>query len=207
MHKLINKIVLAVAMVAALAGPALVAAAPSVKAASSAASSVNTAQRVADLLGNLLTKAEIAFNGSIRLTKKTGFLAEATFGAPGHVTLGESYANQLTDGELTFVLSHELAHLMSNHSARLKAFYNKQKSVGLTDGESDTNKNNPEDVSALHHELEMDADRIGVEWTLRAGYSASDAATALERAYGGSQQVTGTHPTVQVRTSALLAAN
>ena len=207
MHKLINKIVLAVAVATALASPVSVAAAPTVKAASAASSSVSTAQRVANLLGNLLTRAEINFNGAIRLTKKDGFLAEATFGAPGHVTLGESYANSLSDGELTFVLSHELAHLMGNHSARLKAFYNKQKSVGLAEVEPTGDKNNPDDVAALHHELEMDADRIGVQWTVRAGYSANDAAAALERAYGGMQRVTGTHPTVQVRTSALLAAN
>ena len=205
MHKLINRIVLTVAMVAALASPLHVAAAPTVKASSAATASVNTAQRVANLLGNLLTKAEISFNGAIRLTQKKDFLAEASFGSPGHVTLGESYANSLTDGELTFVLSHELAHLMSNHGERLKSFYGKQQTVGLSEGPQG-GKPDAQAVAALHHELEMDADRIGVQWTVRAGYPATDAATALERAYGGSQAVTGTHPTVAVRTTALLAA-
>lgn len=175
---------------------------PTVKAASPSASSIQTAERVVKLLGNLLSRAQITFHGELRLTKKQGFHAEAYFGSPGYIELGETYANQLTDGELTFVISHELAHLLSNHQARLVDAYDKKKSAGL----SVATQSDPAQLAVLHRDLELDADRIGVAWTLSAGFSAADAASALERAYSGAQQVAGTHPALKVRTSALQLA-
>ncbi len=167
-------------------------ASPSVMAASSAGSSVETAQRVSKVLSHLLLQANITFKGQIRLVNQPGFNAAAVFTAPACIQIDESYADGLSDGELTFVLSHELAHLLGDHSQRLQRFHAKK-----TPEYSDV------DEIRLHHELELDADRTGVNWTLRAGFSASDAATALERAYNGAQQAFNTHPAAKDRASAL----
>jgi len=167
-------------------------AAPSVRSASRAPGSVETAQRVSKVLGHLLLQANITFNGQIRLINQPGFNAAAIFTPPGYIQIDESYANSLSDGELTFVVSHELAHLLGDHHQRLQRFHAKK-----------TPEYPVADEIRLHHELELDADRIGVNWTLRAGFSAQDAATALERAYSGAQQAFNTHPAAKDRTSAL----
>jgi Zn-dependent protease with chaperone function len=187
-----KQLVLIALTAAALAAPAISWAAV-VRFAAHTEPSKQVAARVADVLEHLLQKNNMDFHGEIRLTQKTGFLAEAFFGSPGHVLLGESYAAALNDGELAFVLAHELAHLMSDHKARLATFYAKRDSANLAD------------PSSLHHELEMDADRQGLQWAMKAGYAAKDAATALERAYKGAEQAFATHPAVAARTSALLA--
>ncbi|MCE2681094.1 MAG: M48 family metalloprotease [Burkholderiales bacterium] len=206
MLKLVKSVVFSFVLASILAISAPVWAAsnanPTVKAASPSANSIQTAERVVKLLGNLLSRAQIPFHGELRLTQKHGFHAEAFFGSPGYIELGESYANQLTDGELTFVISHELAHLLSDHQARLVDAYDKKKSAGLSvAAQSDLTR-----LAVLQRDLELDADRIGAVWTIRAGFSAADAASALERAYGAAQQVLGTHPALKVRTSALLSA-
>jgi hypothetical protein len=59
----------------------------------------------------------------------------------------------------------------------------------------------------LHHDLELDADRMGLAWALRAGFSASDAGSALEKAYNGSQKTYSSHPAMHARTSALLSSH
>ena len=170
----------------------LAVASPAVRAASSTERSVETAQRVSRVLSHLLDQAKITFNGQIRLIDQPGFNAAAVFTTPGFIQIDESYANGLSDGELTFVVSHELAHLLGDHHQRLQHFHAKK-----------TPEYRVADEARLHHELELDADRIGVNWTLRAGFSALDAATALERAYGGAQQAFNTHPAAKDRTSAL----
>ena len=206
MLKLIKSIIFSVVLASTCAMSAQASASltafPTVKAASPGAGSIQTAERVVKLLGNLLSRAQIPFQGELRLTKKQGFHAEAFFGSPGYIELGEAYANQLTDGELTFVISHELAHLLSDHQARLIDAYDKKKSAGL----SVAAQSDPTQLAVLHRDLELDADRIGAAWTVRAGFSAADAASALERAYSAAQQAAGTHPALKVRTSALLLA-
>ena len=173
--------------------------APLVKASSFANTSVQTAERVVRLLGSLMSRSNLKFNGEVRLTKKPGFHAEAFFGSPGYIELGEDYANQLSDGELTFVIGHELAHLCSDHQSRLLDAYAKKTSAGLSANQAESVP-----LSVLHQNLELDADRVGLEWTLRAGFSATDAVGALERAYNGSQQPFATHPALSSRKSALL---
>lgn len=183
---------LCAAVVLGLAAPAASEAAV-VRASSAAPAKVELAKRVAAVLENLLNSNAISFDGEIRLVTDSAFHAEAFFGKPGYVKLGERYAQSLTDGELTFVLAHELVHLMTDHGDRIRQFYANEVSAGLA---------NPADI---HHVLEAEADRMGLQWAVRAGASPQQAVAALKRAYGEASGSFSTHPALNTRAAALLA--
>lgn len=164
-----------------------------VRASSNAAAQVRVAERVAGILQNLLQSNQLKFDGEVRLVTKSGFHAEAFFGKPGYIELGEAYSRSLSDGELAFVLAHELVHLLTDHAERVKHFYANRVSAGLA---------SPED---LHHALEAEADRIGLEWARKAGAQPEQAVSALQRAYGGASGSFSTHPALDSRAAALLA--
>ncbi len=165
-----------------------------VRASSAAPAKVDIAKRVAAVLEKLLNANAIQFDGEIRLVTDIGFHAEAFFGKPGFVKLGENYAQSLTDSELTFVLAHELVHLMTVHGDRIRQFYANEVSAGLA---------SPSDI---HHVLEAEADRMGLQWAAKAGSNAQHAVAALKRAYGSSSASFTTHPALNTRAAALLAA-
>lgn len=167
--------------------------ATTVRASSSAPAKVLQAERIAAILQHLLQVNALQFSGEVRLVSKSGYHAEAFFGAPGYIQLGESYAQSLTDGELTFVLAHELAHLLTNHAERVRMFYANPTMAGFA---------NPAD---LHHTLEADADQSGMQWALKAGARPEQAVSALKRAYSGLSSSYTTHPGLDKRSSALLA--
>jgi Zn-dependent protease with chaperone function len=181
------------------------AAAPSVKASSNQSASVKTAQRLARVLDHLLVQSNLNFQGHVQVIKTRGFSAAVVFGEPGHIQIGEAYANSLTDGELTFALSHELAHLFSDHQSRLKSFYAQDKPASTqTNQAQEYQPDQNIDATRLHHELELDADVMAMKWVARAGYTAADASRALERAYNGLENAFATHPVVKVRTALLM---
>ena len=165
-----------------------------VRASSAAPTKVDIAKLVAAVLQKLLNANAIQFDGEIRLVTDSGFHAEAFFGKPGFVKLGENYAQSLTDSELTFVLAHELVHLMTDHGDRIRQFYANEVSAGLA---------NPADI---HHALEAEADRIGLQWAFKAGANAEHAVAALKRAYGSPSASFTTHPALNTRAAALMAA-
>lgn len=180
------------ALLIALSLP-LAAEAAVVRASSAAPAKVELARRVASVLEKLLNTNAIQFDGEIRLVTDSGFHAEAFFGKPGFVKLGENYAQSLSDGELTFVLAHELVHLLTDHGDRIRQFYANEVSAGIVN------------AADIHHLLEAEADRMGMQWATRAGASPEQAVSALKRAYGSSSATFTTHPALNTRAAALLA--
>lgn len=105
------------------------------------------------------------------------------------IVLTSGLINRLdVEAEMAFILAHELAHYLLGHTSLV--------------GRADTDFSATADVLP---ELEKDADRLGLELVIAAGYDPRLARVAIAKAYQGSNMLTpsASHPSFVSRISEL----
>lgn len=122
----------------------------------------------------------------------------------GHVIVAHERLADLPEGQRTFVLAHELGHVVHDHWAAMGGVYRR-----WVPGEVTPERTDPvagalgRDASALAHRQEFEADAWALEMLGRMGFASDDAVGAFLSL--GMQPETATHPATRKRVAALRA--
>ncbi|MGC4078153.1 MAG: M48 family metalloprotease [Rubrivivax sp.] len=122
----------------------------------------------------------------------------------GHVIVAHERLADLSEGQRTFVLAHELGHVVHDHWAAMGGVYRR-----WVPGEVTPERTDPvagalgRDASALAHRQEFEADAWALETLGRMGFASDDAVGAFLSL--GMQPDTATHPATRKRVAALRA--
>lgn len=122
----------------------------------------------------------------------------------GHVIVAHERLADLPEGQRTFVLAHELGHVVRDHWAAMGGVYRR-----WVPGEVTPERTDPvagalgRDASALAHRQEFEADAWALELLARLGFASEDAVGAFLSL--GMQPDTATHPATRKRVAALRA--
>jgi predicted Zn-dependent protease len=120
----------------------------------------------------------------------------------GRLVVANEALADMSEGERSFVLAHELGHVALDHWARLGAVYLKHIPGAVTPERTDpVAAALGREASALSHNHELDADAFSVRLLRRHGYSENDAYTAFQRM--GLTRDTPTHPGTRKRMASL----
>lgn len=122
----------------------------------------------------------------------------------GHVIVAHERLADLPEGQRSFVLAHELGHVVHEHWAAMGGVYRR-----WVPGEVTPERTDPvagalgRDASALAHRQEFEADAWALETLGRMGFASDDAVGAFLSL--GLQPDTATHPATRKRVAALRA--
>lgn len=142
--------------------------------------------------------------------KLTALVADKTraFSFPGEVAITQPLLSELTEAELALVGGHEFAHLVLGHAligARLAGLPGKTL-AWLERSTVPPHAATPED----RHQLELDADRLGLFFAGLAGYPVQDLAAGWRRMLARlpvrAQTGEGSHPSAELRATRLQQA-
>ncbi|MFM2315880.1 MAG: hypothetical protein RLZZ155_212 [Bacteroidota bacterium] len=131
--------------------------------------------QIADLV--LKDEPELRQKVQIYLLKSTEVNAYAT--QQGYVFVSVGLLAQLeTESQLAFIIAHEIQHIAGNHSIKyvLKESSN-QKSAYQNKSESSSRS---EHISSYSRKQESEADSIGIDRAIKAGYKAAGAINAMD---------------------------
>lgn len=122
----------------------------------------------------------------------------------GHVIVAHERLADLEEGPRTFVLAHEMAHVVRDHWAAMGGVYRR-----WVPGEVTPERTDPvagalgRDASALAQQQEFEADAWALVALQRLGFASEDAIDAFLSL--GMQPDTATHPATRKRVAALRA--
>lgn len=123
----------------------------------------------------------------------------------GHIVLANEMLADLSDGERSFVLAHELGHVMQHHWLQMALVYQKWIPGEVTPDRTDAVAEPlGREASVLAHRQEYEADAFAVQLLKRAGQDPSVAFSAFMHL--GMTQDTATHPGTRKRVASLRAA-
>jgi Zn-dependent protease with chaperone function len=109
--------------------------------------------------------------------------------------------NRLTDDELAYLLAHEMAHVLAEHTREFSTIARFFLGNGLNRGYDDIHQELAENVPVLLRmepdsvQQELEADYIGLVLGARAGFAPEAMLSLLEKLRTGEPQLFGTHPT------------
>lgn len=128
--------------------------------------------------------------------------------AGGRLMIGEEFVAQLdpSDDELAFLLAHEMAHVLAEHTREFATAARYFMDNGLhrpywdIQNELDSNLAVQLRMAFVAEQQELDADRIGFFLGARAGFDPPSMLVLLRKlGSGGTSDVLSTHPTQRLR--------
>jgi predicted Zn-dependent protease len=127
--------------------------------------------------------------------------------AGGRLMIGEEFVAKLepSDDELAFLLAHEMAHVLAEHTREFATAARYFMDNGLhrpywdIQSELDSNLAVQLRMAFVAEQQELDADRIGFFLGARAGFDPPAMLSLLRKLGPGSSDVLSTHPTQRLR--------
>jgi Zn-dependent protease with chaperone function len=123
----------------------------------------------------------------------------------GRVIVVNQSLARLTEGERTFILAHELGHVVLGHWSQMVAVYQARVPGEVTQAATDAVA--PllgREASALAHQQELEADAFGLRTLRELGHSPREAVSAFMAL--GARKDSVTHPGTRKRLASLRAA-
>lgn len=135
----------------------------------------NYLNEIADLV--LKNEPELRQKVQIYLLKSTEVNAYAT--PQGYIFVSVGLLAQLeTESQLAFIIAHEIQHISGNHS--IKSVLNQSVKQKNTYENKSENTSRSKQISSYSRKQESEADSIGIDRALKAGYKATGAITSMD---------------------------
>ena len=168
-------------------------------------------QRIRDLISRLRSAAEYEHPAAARIVWEVHVCRKcdenASAMAGGKLLVGEEFIASIapSDAELAYLLAHEMAHVIAEHTREFATTARYFVGMGLKRDYADIQHELDESIglqlrmAPLFQQQELEADYIGFILGARAGFTPTAMLSLLRKLQGGEPSIMDAHPSTQRR--------